>query len=432
MTAHLLNFGGSFTQVNTWTTSVNGTQIIPTVAFGAATGDPIITGAHQHVHRREFPRRQRHRYADQCAGAVRPAHRPRFVHQPQRGARTKRRKQYGAYQPIVRNHQREFGLYFQDSWRLHPRLTFNYGVRWDRQNPPVNVNGVYTRPGYAGVWGVSGVGNLFKPGTLTGSGPGIQRDDSGRSRLRRAATSSSRPPSVSRGRCPKRQRPAGLAASASGTVIRAGYAINTIREDASTLLDLGRQPGPHPDPERGPDQLPGAVRRAGQRAVPQPCAAFARRAHHAELPAGRRRRQQRHRFRPESQDRLRAELGHRHSARIDPRHRAGSPLRGQPRHRALAPGQYQRDQYLRERLPERVQDGAAESGAGARLRVARPGLHVRQPQPAPISISGSPDSSRCPSSSPRWPPTTTPPAPCRSNRDRRARWPTPSPPMPPA
>ena len=70
-------------------------------------------------------------------------------------------KQYGAFQPIVRNHQREIGLYFQDSWRLHPRLTFNYGVRWDRQNPPVNDNGVYTRPGYAGVWGVSGVGNCL-------------------------------------------------------------------------------------------------------------------------------------------------------------------------------------------------------------------------------------------------------------------------------
>ena len=40
-----------------------------------------------------------------------------------------------------------------------------------RQNPPVNLNSVYTRPGYAGVWGVSGVGNLFAPGTLTGSVP---------------------------------------------------------------------------------------------------------------------------------------------------------------------------------------------------------------------------------------------------------------------
>jgi hypothetical protein len=44
MSAHLLNFGFSFTQLNTWTTSVNGTQFIPTIAFGVATGDPIITG----------------------------------------------------------------------------------------------------------------------------------------------------------------------------------------------------------------------------------------------------------------------------------------------------------------------------------------------------------------------------------------------------
>ena len=55
MTAHLLNFGGSFTQVNTWTTSVNGTQIIPTIAFGVATGDPIITGATNMFTAANFP-----------------------------------------------------------------------------------------------------------------------------------------------------------------------------------------------------------------------------------------------------------------------------------------------------------------------------------------------------------------------------------------
>jgi outer membrane receptor protein involved in Fe transport len=80
-------------------------------------------------------------------------------------------KQYGPFQPVVRNRQREFGIYYQDSFRVHPRLTVNYGVRWDRQNPPVNLNNVYTRPGYAGVWGVSGVGNLFMPGTLSGQVP---------------------------------------------------------------------------------------------------------------------------------------------------------------------------------------------------------------------------------------------------------------------
>ena len=51
---------------------------------------------------------------------------------------------------------------------MRPGLTLNYGLRWDMQRPPVNLNGVYTRPGYEGVWGISGVGNLFSPGTITG------------------------------------------------------------------------------------------------------------------------------------------------------------------------------------------------------------------------------------------------------------------------
>ena len=129
-----------------------------------------------------------------------------------------------------------------------------------------------------------------------------------------------------------------------------------------------------------PTNFAGAVRRARKRAVPQSRAAFARGADHAELPAGRGGRQQRHRFRPQPEDRLRAELGYRHPARIDARHGARSSLCGQPRHRPLAPGQYQRDQYLRKRLRQRVQDGAEQPGAGARLCVARPGLHVRQPR----------------------------------------------------
>ena len=32
----------------------------------------------------------------------------------------------------------EFGAYFQDDWRIHPRLTVNLGVRWDYFGPPHN------------------------------------------------------------------------------------------------------------------------------------------------------------------------------------------------------------------------------------------------------------------------------------------------------
>src|SRR5215472_15155913 len=134
-------------------------------------------------------------------------------------------RQYGPNQPIVRNQQREFGLYFQDSWRLHPRLTLNYGVRWDRQNPPVNLDDVYTRPGYAGVWGVSGVGNLFMPGTMTGSAPVYNATAPGESGY--AIRNKQFSPSIGLAwQVPSTDGPLNWLLG-HNAVIRGGYAINT-------------------------------------------------------------------------------------------------------------------------------------------------------------------------------------------------------------
>jgi hypothetical protein len=66
---------------------------------------------------------------------------------------------------------KETALFFQDSWRARPSLTINYGVRWDAQLPLVNENGTYTRVGLEGLYGVSGIGHMFMPGTLTGVVP---------------------------------------------------------------------------------------------------------------------------------------------------------------------------------------------------------------------------------------------------------------------
>src|SRR5205814_7467608 len=129
-TAHLLNFGGSFTQINSWTTSVNGTQIIPTVNFGVATGDPIITGATNIVTAANFPGASSTDMQTNApalyavlTGRVSGINRSVVLDDET--------KKYGGFPPVVRNQQREFGLYFQDSWRVAPRLTVNYGVRWD-------------------------------------------------------------------------------------------------------------------------------------------------------------------------------------------------------------------------------------------------------------------------------------------------------------
>jgi len=36
-----------------------------------------------------------------------------------------------------------FGAYIQDDWKVTPRLTFNYGVRYDLEGSPVDLNGLY-------------------------------------------------------------------------------------------------------------------------------------------------------------------------------------------------------------------------------------------------------------------------------------------------
>ena len=67
----------------------------------------------------------------------------------------------------------EMGFYGSDSWQVRPGLTFNYGLRWEYQGVPHDELNEYFNlsNGYAGVFGVSGLNNLFKPGTLSGTVP---------------------------------------------------------------------------------------------------------------------------------------------------------------------------------------------------------------------------------------------------------------------
>ncbi len=261
---HLWNFGGSFTQVNSWTTASSGAPFVPGVTFGLAANDPINTGATSIFTTANFPGATAGNLTD--AGNLYALLTGRVSNVNNSVVLDEKTKTYGVNQPIVRNQQREFGLYVQDSWRLSPRLTANYGLRWDRQNPPVNLNGVYTRPGYEGVWGVSGVGNLFAPNTLTGTAtefnlvtPGTSGYDEGWGKLA---------PSIGMAwQLPKGDaRPLSWLFGRDGqSVLRAGYAISTIREDAGTFSvwggNQGRTVTTSVDPGNFPAQFgsPGSV-----------------------------------------------------------------------------------------------------------------------------------------------------------------------------
>jgi hypothetical protein len=56
-------------------------------------------------------------------------------------------RQYAKFAPLVyRENYRSWGLYFQDSYRVHPRLTLNYGLRWEFTGVMTNTNNTFMSP----------------------------------------------------------------------------------------------------------------------------------------------------------------------------------------------------------------------------------------------------------------------------------------------
>jgi hypothetical protein len=72
---------------------------------------------------------------------------------------------------ISRAQQTEWGMFGQDTWRIRPNLTLTYGLRWEVQMPFTPLNKTYAGSTFADLFGESGPGNLFKPGTLVSGNP---------------------------------------------------------------------------------------------------------------------------------------------------------------------------------------------------------------------------------------------------------------------
>ena len=159
---HAFNFGGSFTRLNLWITDAT---VVPAVNFGISStlaGDATAFNAFASLNPTVSQQAGAAAFYAQMSGRMSSL--TRYVGLSETT---------GKYTPqgffTSRAQQTEYGLYVQDTWRFRPNVTLTGGVRWEVQGPFQSLNNTLTQVGYAGLFGESGVGNVFKPGTLTGS-----------------------------------------------------------------------------------------------------------------------------------------------------------------------------------------------------------------------------------------------------------------------
>ncbi|HSK70698.1 MAG TPA: carboxypeptidase-like regulatory domain-containing protein [Pyrinomonadaceae bacterium] len=141
--------------------------------------------------------------------------------------------------------QDTFGLFAQDSWRMRPNLTVNFGLRWQPQTSYIPLSKNYGRlSSFDDVYGISGPGNMFKPGTMTGKVPTIVRVEPGEKAS--PTDYNNFAPSVGAVWSPGFDKGflGGLFGGSGRSVFRGGYSKAFVREGTLLLLNLlGSNPG---------------------------------------------------------------------------------------------------------------------------------------------------------------------------------------------
>jgi hypothetical protein len=160
---HSFTFGSTVTRVNYW---AQNQTVVPTVNFGISgtlAGDATAFNAFSTL---------QPTVNQQAAAASLYATLVGRINSITRNARLD--EESGQYELqgdlITRAQLTEYGFFAQDTWRFRPNITLTGGLRWEVQGPFQPLNDSLARlENFAAIYGESGEGNLFRPGTLTGA-----------------------------------------------------------------------------------------------------------------------------------------------------------------------------------------------------------------------------------------------------------------------
>lgn len=236
---HTITFGGEYKRIRL--IDDNRPRFVPSIGFAVASTDPILSQVFTSTN---FPGASSTQLNEAAAlyslitGRV-----STYTENAQLGADGK----YVPSGPLFREvKQATYGLYGQDTWKLRPNLTLTFGLRWQPQEGYSLISENYSRlTDFNMVYDVSGTGNIFRPGTLTGVVPTVVGTKSGDKAYPTDYTNFA--PSIGVVWSPEFKEGGFLRSifgSSGKSVIRGGFSRSYIREGINLAANvLGGNPG---------------------------------------------------------------------------------------------------------------------------------------------------------------------------------------------